>query len=220
MGRRAGWLAYGAAIAGEAHMVVGVEDVVGELAVSGGGPSDRSTGGSVRPGDGRLDIGALAERIVKLIMTRERRGKEYGTVVLAEGLVTLLPEEHGDGARGHFSLNQRGIAKLVAARVAARYLELTGHSKKVTGIQLGYESRCAAPHAFDVLLGSQLGLGAYRALAEEGLDGHMVSVSGQLELKYVPFSELIDGTTLQTHVRFIERGSDFHRLAQDLGTRI
>jgi hypothetical protein len=27
MGRRAGWLAYGASIAGEAHMVVGVEDL-------------------------------------------------------------------------------------------------------------------------------------------------------------------------------------------------
>ena len=33
MGRKAGWLAYGVAIAGEAHLVVGVEDVTGELAV-------------------------------------------------------------------------------------------------------------------------------------------------------------------------------------------
>jgi 6-phosphofructokinase 1 len=220
MGRRAGWLAYGAAIAGEAHMVIGVEDVVGELALGAASRPPQTNGGSVRPGEGRLDLDALADRIVKLIVTREKRGKEYGTVVLAEGLVTLLPEEEGDKAREHFSLNQRGIAKLVAARVATRYQALTGHSKKVTGIQLGYESRCAAPHAFDVLLGSQLGLGAYRALAEESLDGQMVSVSGQLELKYVPFSELIDGVTLQTHVRFIDRGSDFHRLAHDLGTRI
>ena len=33
MGRKAGWLAYGVAIAGEAHLVVGVEDVVGDLAI-------------------------------------------------------------------------------------------------------------------------------------------------------------------------------------------
>jgi len=219
MGRRAGWLAYGAAIAGEAHMVVGVEDVVGDLALRTHTPS-RTNRDSERPVEERLDIDALANRIVKLIVTRERRGKEYGTVVLAEGLVTLLPEELGDQARTHFSLNERGIAKLVSARVAALYSAQTGRSKKITGIQLGYESRCAAPHAFDVLLGSQLGLGAYRALAEEGLDGHMISVSGHLELKYVPFSELIDEATLQTHVRFIDRGSDFHRLAHDLGTRI
>ncbi len=40
------------------------------------------------------------------------------------------------------------------------------------------------------MLGSQLGVGAYRALFEEKLNGVMVSVSGQLDLHYVPFSEL------------------------------
>ena len=38
----------------------------------------------------------------------------------------------------------------------------------MTGLQLGYEARCAKPHAFDVMLGSQLGVGAYRALVESG----------------------------------------------------
>src|SRR5262249_10404830 len=33
MGRKAGWLAYGVAVSGEAHMVVAVEDVVGDLAI-------------------------------------------------------------------------------------------------------------------------------------------------------------------------------------------
>ena len=37
-----------------------------------------------------------------------------------------------------------------------------------------FETSCAPPHAFDVMLGSQLGIGAYRALVEEGLDAHMV----------------------------------------------
>ena len=32
--------------------------------------------------------------------------------------------------------------------------------RRITGLQLGYESRCALPHAFDVILGSQLGVGA------------------------------------------------------------
>src|ERR1041385_5703406 len=59
MGRRAGWLAYGAAIAGEAHLVVGVEDVVGELALAGE-QTERTGRDSVRPGEARLDIDALA----------------------------------------------------------------------------------------------------------------------------------------------------------------
>ena len=105
-------------------------------------------------------------------------------------------------------------------QAAARYEERTGKEQKITGLQLGYEARCAAPHAFDVMLGCQLGLGAYRALVEEGLDGHMVSVRGQLDLHYVPFAELVDPQTLVTKVRFIEPGSDFQELARRLETRL
>ena len=102
----------------------------------------------------------------------------------------------------------------------ALYAERTGRKKKVIGIQLGYESRCSAPHAFDVLLGSQLGLGAYRAIVEQNLDGHMVSISGQLDLRFVPFADLVDPQTLVTEVRFVRRGSDFHRLAHQLETQL
>ena len=111
------------------------------------------------------------------------------------------------------------LGRMVAEAVKQRYLERTGRSKKVTTVQLGYESRCAAPHAFDVMLGSQLGIGAFRALVEEGLDAHMVSVSGQLDLHYVPFMKLVDEATLKTRVRLIEPGSDFHKLARFLETR-
>ena len=69
------------------------------------------------------------------------------------------------------------------------------------------------------MLGSQLGIGAYRALVEENLDGHMVSVLGQLDLSYVPFSELVNPQTLKTEVRLIKLGSDYHRLARFLETR-
>jgi 6-phosphofructokinase 1 len=117
---------------------------------------------------------------------------------------------------GHIRLSAFDLAKVVSDRVQTRYEERTGRRKKVRHIQLGYESRCAPPHAFDVMLGSQLGIGAYRALIEEGLDGHMVSVSGQLQLHYVEFSRLINPQTLHTEVRLIESGSDFHRLARFL----
>ena len=48
----------------------------------------------------------------------------------------------------------------------------------------------------------------------------MVSVSGQLDLRYVPFSELVNPETLITEVRFVKPGSDFHRLARFLETRV
>jgi len=221
MGRKAGWLAYGVAIAGEAHMVVGVEDVVGDLA---GAESGGRTPGSPPQAEPRLSIDHLADRIVNLILARESSGKDYGTVVLAEGLAEMLPEDYlREVARddhGHVSLGRIDIGKLVARVVAERYEARTGRAKKLTGVQLGYEARCSAPHAFDVILGSQLGLGAYYALTDKGLDGHMVSVSGQLDLRYVPFAELVHPETLKTEVRFISRTSDFHRLATQLGTKL
>lgn len=211
MGRKAGWLSYGVAIAGEANLVIAVEDVQGDLAL----PS---------PGQKRLNPEALVNKIVDLILNREKRHeKYYGTVVLAEGLSELLPESFlaesmPRDEHGHISLGRMDLGKLIASMVADAYEKRTGLKKKVTGLQLGYESRCAPPHAFDVMLGSQLGIGAYRALVEEGLDGHMVSVSGQLDLTYVPFAELVNRETLKTEVRLIDPGSDFHLLARFLET--
>ena len=220
MGRKAGWLAYGVAIAGEANLVVAVEDVEGDLALEEE-CTDPATGETYRKHC--LSLDALADRIVDLILTREKRGKHYGTVVLAEGLSELLPEAYlanlPRDEHGHLSLGKLDLGKVVCQIVGKRYEERTGHKKKLTGIQLGYESRCAPPHAFDVMLGSQLGIGAYRALVEEGLDGHMVSISGQLDLRYVPFHELVNQESLKTEVRFIQPGSDFHRLARFLETR-
>ena len=70
------------------------------------------------------------------------------------------------------------------------------------------------------MLGSQLGVGAFRALAEKNLNGVMVSVSGQLELHYEPFENLVDPETLVTVVRYIDTSSDFHRLARFLETHV
>jgi len=221
MGRKAGWLAYGVAIAGEAHYVLGVEDVTDQLSVpdaNGGAGSDATRARRC------LALDKLADRIVELILTREKRKKYYGTVVLAEGLAELLDERFlSDVPRdehGHVYLARINLARLVAEAVARHYEARTGRRKKVTGIQMGYESRCSPPHAFDVMLGSQLGIGSYRGLVEKGLDGCMVSVSGQLELRYVPFRDLIDPETLLTQVRFVKPGSDFQKLARFLETRV
>ncbi|UCF47557.1 MAG: 6-phosphofructokinase, partial [Myxococcales bacterium] len=220
MGRKAGWLSYGVAIAGEASMVLSTEDVQDDLAIEEKWVDPITGDETVAI---RLSISALVDRIIDLILEREKRDQFYGTVVLAEGLAELLPENSVVGMprdeHGHIRLSAFDLAKMVSDRVQTRYEERTGRRKKVRHIQLGYESRCSPPHAFDVMLGSQLGIGAFRALVEEQLDGHMVSVSGQLDLHYIEFSKLIDPRTMHTEVRFIETGSDFHRLARFLETQ-
>jgi 6-phosphofructokinase 1 len=219
MGRSAGWLSYGAAISGEASMVVSVEDIWGDLE-SQEEVEDASTG--QKEMRKTMNVDNVINNIVNMMMQREKEGKEYGVIVIAEGLAELLPQKYLEGIprddHGHISISHVNLGQMFARLVGERYKQLTKRKRKITGLQLGYESRCSQPHAFDVMLGSQLGVGAFRALVEEGLNGVMVSVEGQLELRYVPFEQLVDPQTLVTKVRYIERGSDFHRLARFLET--
>ncbi len=140
--------------------------------------------------------------------------------MLAEGLAQFMPAQYLEGVKfddhGNISLSQTNLARNMTRLVEAEYEKRQGKKRRVTGLQLGYEARCALPHAFDVILGSQLGVGAYRALVENHADGVLISVSGQLNLNYVPFDTLIDPETLVTVVRFIQPGSDFQRLARFL----
>ncbi len=214
MGRSAGWLAYGASIAGEASLVLSVEDIEGELL------DEKST-----PNRRIMNVQAVVEKLVKTIRHREEEeGKRFGVIVLAEGLAEYFDDSYLQDVprddHGHISVAHVDLGKRFAKMAAAEYEKQTGKKKKITGLQLGYESRCARPQAFDVMLGSQLGVGAYRALIEEELNGVMVSVVGQLDLRYVPFDELVDPDNLVTKVRFIVPGSDFHRLARFLETDI
>lgn len=222
MGRSAGWLAYGAAIAGEASLVVSVEDITGKYEASEEVTDPQTGKTTIRR---IMNLDEVVKRIVATMRVREEaEGKEFGVIVIAEGLAEFLPHSHIEGVprddHGHIAISKLDLSRLFSDLVATEYNKQTGKKRKVTGLKLGYECRCARPQAFDVMLGSQLGVGAYRALVEKRLDGVMVSVSGQLDLNYVPFNQLVDPATLVTVVRYIEPGSDFHRLARFLETYV
>src|SRR5882757_1666112 len=169
MGRSAGWLAYGVAISGEASLVISVEDIEGAYA---------STEEAKNPKTGQvsqrkiMDVDKVIKRIVLTMLTRERENKEYGVIVIAEGLAELLPEKHltgiGRDDHGHINISAVQLYDVLKGLISKEYTAQTGNKRKVTSLQLGYEARCAKPHAFDVMLGCQLGVGAYRALVEKG----------------------------------------------------
>jgi 6-phosphofructokinase 1 len=218
MGRSAGWLAYGAAIAGEACLVLSVEDIYGELR----GEEEVTAADGTKRTRPIMNVDRIVEKVVEMMLGREEQGREYGVIVVAEGMAEYLPSQYLAGIprdeHGHIAIASINLGKMLAELIGKAYTKATGKKRKINGLQLGYESRCAQPHAFDILLGSQIGAGAYVALIEKQLNGYMISVSGQLNLNFVPFEELVDPETLVTKVRFIEVGSDFHRLARFVET--
>lgn len=239
MGRAAGWLAYGAAIGGEASLVVGLEDIAQEW---------KSNEVAVDPSTGkpRLDpktnqpiahevfnIAPIVSRIVDVIQAREREGKNYGVVVMAEGIAEFLPQDEIHKCLsedeyqklkldefGHFPVSQTKFSGRVGRLAADEYKKRTQKDKKIVGLQFGYEVRCHRPTAFDIILGSQLGVGAYRALAERNQSGVMVSVTGELNLVFEPFENLINMDKLRAHPRPLKPGEGFHELARYLEARV
>ncbi len=143
MGRSAGWLAYGAAMAGEASMVISVEDIRGHLESAEAIADEHGNVLESRT----MNVDAVVDQIVEAILARQVEEKQYGVIVMAEGLAELLPSRYLEGIgrdeHGHISIADVNLSRLFAKLVAARFMKRTGTKKKITGIQLGYESRCA-----------------------------------------------------------------------------
>jgi len=241
MGRQAGWLAYGGAIAGEASLVIGWEDIPAEWK-STEPVVDPKTGRQRLDQDGKplvreiFDLGPVVQRIVDTVVAREKEGNRFGVIVMAEGIAEFLPLAElreclsesefralEPDTFGHFPVSQLKFTGRLSRLVAERFKEVAGKERRFVGLQFGYEVRCHRPTAFDVILGSQLGVGAYRALAELGHDGVMVSVTDQLSLLYEPFEKLIVREKLRARARPIRVGEheeDFHKLARYLEVRV
>jgi 6-phosphofructokinase 1 len=234
MGRKAGWLSYGASIAGEGSLVVGLEDIPDQW-WSTEETIDPRTGEKLLGKDGKpvmreiIDVEAVVDRIVRTVIARIQEDKPYGVIIMAEGLAEFLPlaeiercVSHDEfinlkpDSFGHFPVSQLKFSGRVGRWIKQKVKHAIKQDIKISGLQFGYEVRCQRPTAFDVALGSQLGVGAYRALAEQGFDGVMISVTGQLELVYKPFAELIDMKILRAYPRPIKPEEAFHQLARYL----
>jgi len=196
MGRKAGWITYAAGIAGEAVMSISSEDIEGD----------------------HLDLEKLAERIVDMMIRREKRNKYYGIICVAEGLADTLPEHlrptHKD-RHGNVILGTALVGNLIREAVLKCFKEKTKRSKKIVFKQIGYETRSIQPISFDVVMGCMLGFGAYK-LYSNGQFNRMVSVSDDFQVKSVPFEELIDSETLLTRLRNVSQDSDFFELKESL----
>ena len=80
------------------------------------------------------------------MLAREQEGKEFGVIVLAEGLAEYLPAEYLEGVtfddHGHISLAADQPGAQHGRRPSRQNTRRrTGKKRRVTGLQLGYEAR-------------------------------------------------------------------------------
>ena len=159
MGRHAGWIALESGVAGGADVIL-----IPEI------PYD-------------------PDKVARSIMTRERLGKRFSIVVVAEG---AFPK---GGAITHVEAKHAGREQRlggVGEHVAATVTELTGKETRV--VVLGHLQRGGAPSTFDRVLGTRFGAAAAR-LIRKGEFGHMVALIPP-DVKSVPIIEAIGMKTV------------------------
>lgn len=158
MGRHAGWIALWAGVAGGADVILIPE------------------------------IPYRIEPIVEKVMDRERRGRRFSIVVVAEGAVseggTVVVKSAGDVFRGAAVLG--GVGERLAIELAAR----TG--KEARSMVLGHLQRGGGPTTYDRLLALRFGAAAVRKIVEGAVSG-MVALRDR-EIILASLDEAASGT--------------------------
>ena len=152
MGRYAGWIALNTGISGSADAIL-----IPEIP---------------------YDIQKVAEKIVQ----RERMGRTFSIVVVAEGAKPI----GGDVSVVSKELGRADRLGGLGDKVALQLQELTG--KEARGVVLGHLLRGGSPTTFDRLISLRFGAAAVRALVE-GQSGVMVALDPPT-VRYVPLKKV------------------------------
>lgn len=186
MGRNAGHLALGIGKAADATLTIIPEEFRGK----------------------KISFGHLCDLIVGSIIKSRASNRNYGVVVLAEGLISavdqnellkLVQESSGRYGTlvkdefGHLRLGEIEFGKLIRELLVKRIAELPGIKTTFIDKDLGYELRCADPIPFDVEYTRDLGYGAVRYLLTDEAK-HFGSIICYVQGKMQPlhFEEMLD----------------------------
>ena len=155
MGRDAGWIALYAGLAGGADCIV-----VPEI------PYD-------------------PDRLCRKILDRQRRGRQFTLIVVAEGAAPATGEAlSGDIQHGKGSIQSGGASQTLARLLAERI------DAEIRVTVLGHLQRGGSPVAFDRVLATRYGVKAVE-LVEQGKWGEIVCLRGA-QITSVPIHEAVD----------------------------
>jgi pyrophosphate--fructose-6-phosphate 1-phosphotransferase len=115
----------------------------------------------------KLKLPDIVSELADLIIKRSEQGKNYGVILLPEGIVEFIPEmktlieEHEKDVHGNVQVSKIEIEKLFIELVG-KELEKRSFKGKFSaqGYFLGYEGRSALPSNFDATYCYSLGMTA------------------------------------------------------------
>ena len=174
MGRHSGFIALHSGVAGAAHAIL-IPEIPYDLSI-----------------------------VCDAIMTRERRGRFFYVVVVAEG---AFPKGGAESVMGESMPGQAKRVGGVAERLARQIQERTG--KECRSLVLGHLQRGGMPTGYDRLLATRFGGAAVQAV-EDGKWGHMVALQSP-NIVTVPIEEAL------RHPKKVDLNHDLVRTARRLG---
>jgi 6-phosphofructokinase 1 len=174
MGRNVGWIALYAGVAGGADVIL-----IPEIP---------------------FDI----ETVVQKIRERNRLGRDFSIVVVAEGALPVGGKKmYREKADGGYEGRLGGIGERVAEEIQKRT------KQECRALVLGHLQRGGQPTSFDRVLGTRFGSAAVR-LAREGQWGQMVALAPP-DIVSIPLEKAV------AKLKRVPEQSDVVRAARDLG---
>jgi 6-phosphofructokinase 1 len=127
------------------------------------------------------------ERVCDKVMARDRAGRHFSIVVVAEGAFPVGGEE---SSIGESLPGQERRVGGVANKIAREVQNLTG--KECRSMTLGHLQRGGMPTGYDRLLATRFGGAAVRAVAD-GMFGHMVALQSP-HIVAIPIAQVLTTT--------------------------
>lgn len=150
-----------------------------------------------------------------------KRKHNYGTIIVAEGLLCHMPEEDlikyfgsesttKDANALHIDLGKIDIGDFIRDNLRSKKYPFSFHV-----CRMGYELRCADPNAFDISYTMNLGHAAANFLLHhKGSHAMVIEVAKKIE--YMPFTELLDAESGKTKMRYLDINHGGYRVGAKL----
>ena len=157
----------------------------------------------------KISLDKIIRLIISSIVKRAIMGVPYGVAIVSEGVFHNLSDEEIKSSGIQFTYDDHGHPELgnvskahifnLMLQMKLKELNLEVKSRPV---ELGYELRCIAPKAFDLMYCNLLGIGV-RKLFDEGYTGCMVTSNQTGELMPVHLKDMENPETGKIQTRLV-----------------